>query len=500
MQYTNIKTICQVIGKSIVIVLFSCFFSFSVFGQAVPLDITQLQKQAAQDLADLVEEIITTAKKGALTELKTGKYKKLYDSKNPSDIAEWKKIEKAVITLIDANRAVIYTNIIAMCRASRADIKACDPKSRAEAAGKIIDSVLRNVATARENGGNQLDQMIIITEAHTAQQIAIDRLAMNIVQLQAAQADLIVQRGLVDKYILKTEEAIREAGLFNRRIFVLKELRAGLRDLQDARALIGSAIHNVGQTINDLARIRRNLERQLIKPADVDRLLAEANNDLLAVKKDTDGIKRILNRATLAWLVEKYNELNPAAPINLADMQKKTDDRLKPLDTILQSLKNKEMQDMLKKLKAALAVPGIDPSKPLIDQLKIEELRLPKPSSSSGNPSGTIIGVDGIPVISGPGDPFIAMPPQDAVRITLERDPRGRPIRQYDGTFVFREDGKSVRHGTGKNGTKKVEEFLKNPQEGALLYIYTDPATGNKIIDVYVPPEKRAGGENGTLK
>ncbi len=494
MQYTNIKTICQVSGKILIIAIFSCFFLFTSFAKTVNSPLS-LKEQAAQAMSDLVDSIIDIAKTGALAELKTGEFKYLYDinnprSEDPVNILQRERIEKAVVTLVEISRDVIYSNIITACDAARIDIRACASTvtSRAEVGGIVANAVINRFDDARRAGGNQLDQLIAITEAYTTQQVAIDKFAVNIAQLETALNDLIVERELVDGYIQKTQTAIQTAGIFNLRIFVLGKLGFGLRDLQDMRAQIGSAVEDVRQTIHDLARIKSNIEQRKIKPFDIDRLRVEAGKDLSAVKKDTDNIKSILSRSTLAWLVGKYNELNPTAQIDLAAMQKKTDNRLQPLDTIIKSLDDPDMNDMIEKLKKALAIPGIDPTKDLIDHLKIKDLTLPKPSSVSGNPTGTIIGVDGVPPVNIPPignrpqgtafsatDPFAVPPeeeiPPNAVLISILR--KGRNIEAY---LIYDKNGKLLGNGpTGPDGTKTIQ----NKKLGSKLY-YIPPSEKNK--------------------
>ena len=512
MQYTSIKNICQVSINALVLGFFCFFPVYSAMAQnGVAANVAKLREQAAKEIENLIEQSIEAAKKGALAELKTGEYKKLYESNDPGDIAQRQRIESAVITLIDANRSVIYASIIEACRKSAAEIAECDPKSRAEAAGKIIDSILRNVAEARENGTRKLDEMIAVTEAHTAQQAAIERIAANIAQLNAARDQLAAKKALVEGYIAETKDVIANAGVFNMRIFVLQDLKDGLRDLQNALTGIVRAMDSVRNTSNDLAAIKWKLENRAVKPEEVNTLLAGARKDLLAVQVNTDFIVSVLNRESLAWLVGKYNELNPTKPIDLAQMRKDVDAQLAPLASIIKGLEGKEMKAMLEKLKAALLVPGVDPKKPLTDSLKIDVPTSPKPNGPSSNPSGSIIGVDDVPVWSNPPSsgnrPPIAVPPPlvappDNARIVLVGDGRGGPLRQRDGSFVFyyAADPAKTRYSTGPDGTQTISGSLPDIRTGAVPFIYVDPADGKRKIDVYVPPDKRAEIQNGTMK
>ena len=80
MYSTSIKFICQASLTILLVALFSCFLSSFVFAQTIPANIQKLREQAAQEFANLIENAIEDAKIGALAELKTGEYKKLYES------------------------------------------------------------------------------------------------------------------------------------------------------------------------------------------------------------------------------------------------------------------------------------------------------------------------------------------------------------------------------------------------------------------------------------
>ena len=512
MYYNSIKNICQVVLNALLLG-FLCFFSVypAIAQNSVSANVAKLREQAAKEIENLIEQSIEAAKKGALSELKTGEYKKLYESNDPGVIAQRERIENAIITLIDANRSVIYANIIDACRKAAREISECDPRSRAEAAGKIIDSILRSVAEARENGTRQLDQMIAITEAHTAQQAAIERIAANIAQLNSAWNQLAAKKALVEGYIAETKDVIANANVFNMRIFVLQDLKDGLRDLENTRTGIIRAMDSVRDTSNDLASVKWKLENRAVKPEEVNTLLAAARKDLIAVQRNTDAIVAVLARESLAWLVGKYNKLNPSKPINLAEMRMDVNAQLAPLTGIIKGLESKEMKAMLEKLKAALLVPGVDPTKPLIDNLKVDISVSPKPNTPSSNPSGSIIGIDGLPVpnnpSSGGGRPPVAVPPQpvappDNARIVLVRDAQGSPVRQPNGSFLFyyAADPAKTRYSTGPDGTQTISGSLPDIRTGAVPFIYVDPTDGKRKIDVYVPPDKRAEMQNGTIK
>ncbi len=506
MQYNSIKNICQVLGKILIILFFCIFLTPYTFAQTSKPDTTSLKDQAAQAMSDLVDGIIEIAKVGALAELKTGEFKYLYDpsdprSSDPMNIAQREKIEEAVNTLIEANRDVIYINIIKACGAAFTDIKACSPKSRAEVGGSVASAVINRFDDARRAGSVQLDQLILITEVHTIQQIAIDKLDANIQKLQATGASLVTERRLVDGYVSAAQQADRDLN-FVKRFFVGNKMAAGISDLVAVRNRIGSAIENINQTTNDLMRMKHNLENRNIKPADIDKLMKDAEKGLTAVKNDTNDILAVLNRPTLAWLIGKYNELHPDTPVNLVLMRQSVRDRLIPLDEIIKSLSGKEMRDNMQKLKDALGVPNVFPNKPLIDQLKINVPHPSKPSSSSGNPTGTIIGTDGLPFVDNPPignkpkpettsgfvDP-LAIPPQTDI-------PSEQTSATYRIDWPYHDSKGKILYWTIFEYPSSLPSKDATPYNGKKIQSQKYKPVHNSI---YIPPEKRADSKNGTI-